>query len=70
MLSRAFEELGLSSAAVKEEEEGAPLEATRLYAAEEAAEEEAEEVGLDVAEALEVLGTAVNSFTILFEQHF
>ncbi len=67
MLSRAFEELGLSSAA--EEEEGALLK-TELDPAEEAEAEEAEEVGLDVAEALEVLGTAVNSFTILFEQHF
>ena len=68
MLSRAFEELGLSSAA--EEEEGALLK-TELDPAEEAEAEEAEEeVGLDVAEALEVLGTAVNSFAILFEQHF
>ena len=57
MLSRAFEELGLSSAA--EEEEGALLK-TELDPAEEAEAEEAEEVGLDVAEALEVLGTAVN----------
>ncbi len=57
MLSRAFEELGLSSAA--EEEEGALLK-TELDPAEEAEAEEAEEVGLDVAEAMEVLGTAVN----------
>ena len=59
MLSRAFEELGLSSAAAVVEEEGALLKA-ELDPAEEAEAEEAEEVGLDVAEAMEVLGTAVN----------